>query len=383
MSLHSHTSIATEPADAGTGRRATVRTSVPRPVDRPAEPELVTLRNNSDPSPNWQEECTPLRVPRAYVKDCRKASLALSFKEHVAVGSLLCGSWSCPHCRKIESARLLNRLRRGMESRPDVNRILVTLTIDPHKFGAIPMGKKYWDAQGNETTSSKAQRSSTLWSGPTPLTFQEAAEQMSDEWNMLNDRLRRKAARAKVERVGYFRVIELHRNGWPHYHVVIEHPSWKAEDILPQVRGWSLGSQVEAVDLSLDDAVGEVAPYLTSAEKKGDGSKAYQFAASALPEGFRLYSTSKDFLAPAEAPEEVAERGLPLKGRPVEHAKPLRSYGAKTVMLLPDPKREAPPGYRPRSLIAWGDGARLWMLSRLDEANLLPTVFVDEADLPY
>lgn len=344
---------------------------------------LVTLRNNSDPSPNWEEECTPLRTPRAYVQDCRKASLMLSFKEHVAVGSLLCGSMTCPHCRKIESAKLLSRLKRGMSSRPDMNRILVTLTIDPKRFGAIPTGKAYWDKDGQRTTSSKAQRTTTLWSGPTPEVFLEAAIEMSDEWNKLNDRLRRKAARAKVQRVGYFRVVELHRNGWPHYHVVIEHPTWTAADILPQVQGWGLGSQVDAVDISLEDAVGEVAPYLTSSEKKGNGSKAYQFAAYALPEGFRLYSASKDFLAPLEAPEEVAEWGIPAKGRPVEHAKPLRSYGAKTLMVLPKSSADPPPGYRPRSLIAWGDGSKLYFLARLQEADLLPTVHIDESELPY
>ncbi len=326
---------------------------------------------------------------------CGKASLALSFADRVTVGPLLCGSWNCPSCRKIESARLLDRLRRGMESRPDLNRILLTLTIDPSKFDAVPVGVAHWNAQGERTTKSKAQRTTTLWSGPNPAAFEEAAAAMSDEWNKLNDRLGRKAARAGVERHGYFRVVELHRNGWPHYHVVIEHPTWTAADIEPQVRGWGLGTIVHAADMSLGDAIGEVAPYLVSSEK-GNGSKAYQFAASALPEGFRLHSSSRGFLAPAREAEEASQHSIVLTGYPVEHAKPLREYGAKTLLVLPtsqNPLFETvsrvsqnpppPPRYRPRSLVAFGDGAKLYYAARFTENDLLEALELPPDQLPY
>jgi len=267
-----------------------------------------------------------------------------------------------------------------MESRPDLNRILLTLTIDPSRFEAVPVGVRYWNAKGEEVHSrSKAQRTTTCWSGPTPAAFQEAAAAMSDEWNKLNDRLGRKAARAKVQRHGYFRVVELHRNGWPHYHVVIEHPTWKAADIETQVRAWGLGTIVHTADMTVDDAIGEVAPYLVSTEK-GNGSKAYQFAASALPEGFRLHSSSRGFLAPPQDADEASEHAIPLKGYPVEHAKPLREYGAKTVLVLPT-SRDAPPRYRPRSLVAFGDGAKLYYLARFTEADIYDALELPLDDL--
>ncbi len=362
---------------------------------RAPEPEaFLPLGTTPTPPPEWQSECTPLRTPRPYVQACGKASLALSFADRVTVGPLLCGSWNCPSCRKIESARLLDRLRRGMESRPELHRILLTLTIDPSKFDAVPVGVAHWDAKNNRTTKSRAQRTTTLWSGPNPAAFEEAAAAMSDEWNKLNDRLGRKAARAKAERHGYFRVVELHRNGWPHYHVVIEHPTWTAADIEPQVRGWGLGTIVHAADMSLGDAIGEVAPYLVSSEK-GNGSKAYQFAASALPEGFRLHSSSRGFLAPAREPEEASQHSIVLTGYPVEHAKPLREYGAKTVLVLPDARPAAPnpppisqtppppPRYRPRSLVAFGDGAKLYYAARFTENDLLEALEVPPDQLPY
>ncbi len=56
-----------------------------------------------------------------------------------------CGSWSCSNCRKVNSARLLDRLRRGMESRPGLHRILVTLTIDPKIYGARVIGQTIGD----------------------------------------------------------------------------------------------------------------------------------------------------------------------------------------------------------------------------------------------
>jgi hypothetical protein len=271
-----------------------------------------------------------------------------------------------------------------MESRPDLNRILLTLTIDPSKFDAIPVGKAFWDAKGNRCSSSHAQRSTTLWSGPTPGAFEEAAERMSAEWRKLNDRLKSKAKRAKVDPPGYFRVIELHRNGWPHYHAVIEHPTWKAADIETQVRAWGLGAIVHTADLSLDDAIGEVAPYLVSSEK-GKGSKAYQFAAAALPENFRLHSSSQGFLAPARASEELPERAVPAKGHFFAHHRASREYGADSrIVLNPPPDDPEKPHRPPSSATATGDGSRLYFLTLLDESDATPLdLGIELHELPF
>jgi hypothetical protein len=345
---------------------------------------FLPLGITTTPPPSWQEECTPLRTPRPYVKACGTGTLALAYGDRVIFGALTCGSWSCSSCRKVAAAQLLDRLRRGMESRPDLNRILVTLTIDPSKFDAVFVGLAYWDAAGNRTTKSKAQRTTKLWSGPNPAAFEEAAEAMSIEWRKLNDRLKSKARRAKVEAPGYFRVVELHRNGWPHYHVVIEHATWKAADIETQVRAWGLGTIVHAVDVSLDDAIGEVAPYLVSTEK-GNGSKAYQFAALALPENFRLHSSSKGFLAPAHEPEELPERVVPAKGHFFSHHRAATEYGADSRITLNPPSKPDEPHKPPAAATATGDGSRLYFLTLLRQvdADLPPTPAIDLDDLPY
>ncbi len=349
-----------------------------------AQPDLFPQGTTTTPPLNWQEECTPLRTPRPYVKACGTGTLALAFENRVAFTALLCRSWNCPTCRKTEAAQLLDRLRRGMESRPDLNRILLTLTIDPSKFDAIPVGKAHWNAKGERCGPSQAQRSTTLWSGPNLAAFEEAAERMSQEWRKLNDRLKSKARRAKVDAPGYFRVIELHRNGWPHYHVVIEHDTWKAADIQTQVEKWGLGTTVHTVDLSLDDAIGEVAPYLVSTEK-GKGHKAYQFAAAALPEGFRLHSSSKGFLAPAREPEEVPERAAPAKGHFFTHHRAAKDYGADSRIVLNPPPDDPEEEHRPpSSATATGDGARLYFLTLIDQFEDTPQDFaVDLDDLPF
>lgn len=325
---------------------------------------LVTSRNNSQKI-NWAMYDSPLREPRKYVEKCGQMSLALMFGPgQIAFSALTCDSWSCSHCRRQKAAQLLDRLRRGMESRGDRHRTLVTLTLDPFKFGAKQIGWRYTDANGNPTTSSKAQRKTKLVSEPTKKQFQAACIAMSKEWDKFNRRLIAKTDYAGLERVAYFRVVELHRNVWPHYHVLLEHPDLEASDFKKQLDGWKLGI-TDAREISLDDAVGELAPYLVSTEK-GKGSKAYQFAATALPKGFRLFSSSQGFLGAPEEPERVIEHSFPVKGHFKEHHDTATSWGADARIVLP-PAPE--PGHRPRlpgSSLITGDAATLYYLQLLE-----------------
>ena len=306
---------------------------------------LVTSRNNSHPPPAADLWRGPWRPVRAYVGACCTGTLALYYGDgRVVFGALACGSWTCAHCRPRLAARQLDRLRRGMESRPDNRRTLVTLTVDPFKFGAVRVG----------TNVQKDGRKTAMVSEATSEQFAAAAAAMSKEWDALNKRLGQKAKRAGVERVGYFRVVELHRNGWPHYHVIVEHPTWGADELSVQLSGWKLG-RVQADEVSLDAAVGEVAPYLTSAEKKGNGSKAYQFAGMALPEGFRLVSSSRDFLGALLEVEDRPEHGVAIRGHFTSYHQAAREMGAETRLVL-HPATEGV--YRPPSrTIALGDAA--------------------------
>lgn len=331
-----------------------------------SEGSLVTLRNNLHTS--------PFEYPRPYVQACCKASLGLAYSGgDIVFTALTCGSWSCPHCRKVLAARTLNRLRRGMESR-EALRTFVTLTIDPSQFGAHPVGWADWDSAGNPCLPEHSARRSTLWSEPSRAQFAEAVKAMSAEFSALMKRLNRKASYRNLNKWGYFRVIELHRNGWPHYHVVLEHPTFTAGDIEQQLSGWSLG-RVDARAISLEDAIGEVAPYLVCAENKAGGSKAYQFAARALPKNFRLYQPSQGFLAPQEQDEEREKpiETVVLKGYFMGHFESLRDYGslfelaATTKIVLPSPAPAELPHKPPASFVATGDAAVMYFTELLNQ----------------
>jgi hypothetical protein len=192
---------------------------------------------------------------------------------------------------------------------------------------------------------------------------------MSYQWDRLNDRLRRKTDYAGLPRFGYFRVIELHRNGWPHYHVVVEHPNLGAADIRRQVDGWALGL-TDAREISLDDAVGELAPYLVSSERKGAGSKAYQFAATALPRGFRLYSTSRGFLAPPTELENRPEHAFAVRGHFTYHSRTAADWGADARIVLHPPEAADRPHRPPGASLAIGDGAVRYYLELLSQTSV-------------
>lgn len=349
-------------------RAEDVRARMRPGVEVPDVP-LLPQRNNCDP-PLWKSYDTPLREVRKYVEKCGMGTMAVLWPgSRVTHSALLCKSWNCPTCRRQKAARLLDQLRRGMESRPDYNRIFLTLTLDPAQFGARKIGRRYWNQSGEEVHSpAHATRSSIIWSEPTRKQFKRAIEAMSQEWKRFNDRLKRKAARAEVEKPAYFRVVELHRNVWPHYHVVIEHPTWTATDIKTQLQGWQLGI-TDAKDISLDDAVAELAPYLVSKEKKT--SKAYQFAASALPKNFRLYSSSQGFLAAPIEPEEVPEHAQILSGHFTAHHATVRAWGAQSLIALRPPQAPDKPHKPPSSAIATGGAVLLYYLAQLENNRVL------------
>jgi hypothetical protein len=324
--------------------------------------QLVTPRNNFDYASGTQlaevggrsARATAFRVPRPYVALCSKASLGLFYSGgQVVFKALTCGSWSCPTCRKKLAASTLSRLRSGMEAR-ESRRYFVTLTLDPSEFGAHVVGTSLWEG-GRQTR---------LWSEPTAAQFKKAVAAMSREFKRLLDSLNSYARRRGLDRWRYFRVVELHRNGWPHYHVVFEHDELPLESV-----SWGLGrSDVRPV--SLDDAVGEVAPYLVCSEK-GGGSKAYQFAASALPKHFRLYTASENFLgAPvADDSREKPEHALALRGHFTDHHRAVRDEGAESMIVLPAPAEPDRPHRPPSSSQASGDGAVLYYL-RLVESQI-------------
>jgi hypothetical protein len=268
---------------------------------------------------------------------CAKASLGVFYEGgRVVFKALMCGSWSCPHCRKVLAARTLDRLRRGLESRQK-QLYLVTLTVNPFEFGARVVGKSLHD-DGRETN---------LVSEPTLEQFRECAGKMSREFTKLMKLLNMRLSRSGREKLGYFRVIELHRSGWPHYHVILEHSQLEQLQLEASVSSWSLG-RVDVKPVSVDAAVGEVAPYLVCNERKSGGHKAYQFAATALPKHFRLHSSSQGFLGAVEPPETVKpEHSLVLRGHFSGFRDMLESFRSENVAwVCPPPVAEhhKPPG---------------------------------------
>lgn len=273
-------------------------------------------------------------------------TLALYYGDRVVFGALKCGSWACPHCRKRLSASLLDRMRRGMESRSTWGRWLVTLTLDPFGFGAVRIGTKVWD-DGRKTA---------LVSPPSPDEFAVAIAAMSKEWNRLTARMSKRSRSCEEAKAEFLRVVELHRSAWPHYHVVVEHPTWTTADVEQFVNGWQLGSQVEVSEISIDDAVGEIAPYLVSAENKSKGTKAWQFAGYALPAGFRLVQPSRGYLAEASTRDEPKPtHSVTLRGHFAGFHQAVKEMGADARLILyPPSEGEYTP---PARTVAYGDAA--------------------------
>lgn len=257
-----------------------------------------------------------------------------------------------------------------MESRADWRRWFITPTINPADYGAVPIGQKFWNASGDEVGDpADAVRASTMWSHPNRAQFDAAVADMSNAWGKLTNALNERARRAGVARWEYFRVTELHRNVWPHYHAVLEHPTITAP---PDVELWNLGRvDVEAIDI--DDAVGELAPYLVCSESKGKGHKAYQFAAPSLPRGFRLYSPSRGFLKRPQRDEELHPRpdhAVVVRGHFTGYHEMARAWGATSVLVLPTPAPAERPHRPPSGCLATGDGAVL-LYVELAEADAL------------
>jgi hypothetical protein len=285
---------------------------------------LLPLRNNSKLAPN-EVERPAFRLPKAYVNACCKGTLALARRSgSIELMALRCNSWSCPHCRKEKSAALLHRIREGMTSRPGQQLGFVTLTVDPNKFGGVREGETYYRDREPWKPASVSQQQidrmletgeltkANLYKAPSEEKYREVCEAMSRELDRLRSRLSDYCKKRDLTKFNYFRVIELHRNGWPHYHLILEHPSLTVDDVAKQLQGWKLGrinfKQVKANhakgQTAIDVAVGEIAPYLVNSETS---AKAYQFAATALPENFRLWSCSQGFLSPEDSPSDVVQ----------------------------------------------------------------------------
>jgi len=258
-----------------------------------------------------------------------------------------------------------------MESRSNWNRWFITPTINPADYGADPIGTRFWGADDLEVDDPAfAVRASTMWSEPTRAQFDAAVRDMSAKWAELTDALNARARRAGLGRWEYFRVTELHRNVWPHYHAVVEHESIVDA---PDLELWNLG-RVDVRPIDIDDAVGELAPYLVCSESKGKGGhKAYQFAAPSLPRGFRLYSPSRGFLKRPQRDEELHPRpdhALVVRGHFTGHHESVRGFGGDSRLLLPTPAAADRPHRPPSSSLATGDGAVRYYVELADAAAL-------------
>ena len=350
-----------------TGRAFFENPHIPKWEPRAPQGPLVTSRNNYHPPVLSDEQVQVWEPLRNYVTACGKGTLALHYPGGRTVyGALMCGSWNCVSCRKRLAARQLDRVRRGMESRATWQRTFVTLTMDPKKYGAVIIG----------STQQADGRWTNLLSEPSRAQFRRATMDMSKEWKKLWRRLSSKAKRAGMTVGEYYRVVELQRNAWPHYHVAFEHPVWTAEDIRAQVEGWGIG-RVDLRPISLDDAVAELAPYLVANERKSAGSKAYQFAAAALPKGFRLHSSTHSFLGEVEEPTERPDYHLVLKGHFSEYHRTLQELGADARLLLHAPTDGE---HRPPSrTVAVGDAAIVYFTELIGAPGLHLDLVTDQA----
>jgi len=208
-----------------------------------------------------------------------------------------------------------------MSTRPDWQTFLVTLTVDPAMYGARP--RSYNAYQLNTLMPLESNKSSIdmwdldFWSPdmfeaanvrlsphylpPTLDQYRDLSSDMSKKFGDMRRRLTMRAKRSGNENPQYLRIAELHRNGWIHYHAVFQlPPGFPPHNLKEIVQDWELGRS-DCRQVSAEDAVSHVVPYLTSEETHRN--KGYQFAADALPKHFRLWTSSRQFLG--ESPDIV------------------------------------------------------------------------------
>lgn len=323
----------------------------PSPVlDNPKEqlpPPVVSV-----PS---RESGNASRNSRTSVQRCGQGTLAVNRSGRLEFHALRCDSWSCPECRPVKAAQLQRRLRGALAGRRNAKFSFCTLSVNPARFEGRQIG---WRGRDDGTRI-------RVYARPTPSQFNAVIHAMSHEWHAFKRRMDNRTRRAHQPTVEYFRVVELNRDGWPHYHVILVHPSWEAAGLERHVQEWGLGF-VKVEPAGPDGAVRRLAPYLLSHEAKAAGAKAYQFAALALPKGSRLWSASRGLL-PAKKVADLHQFGgnaesvaaVVLRGHVSSYQHKARERGAHTAWVAPVPGPADRPHRPPGTVLVKGDAGQL------------------------
>lgn len=193
----------------------------------------------------------------AYLEDGKAKAVAVPIR---------CNKWSCEDCGKKKRRQLYARVMSGQLAqavdgfRPQYTHKLLTLTCP---------GKEYRERH----------------------TPQEALEDMSHKWSL--------TVRALKKRLGEFlflRIVEQHKDGFPHFHVLLVGRTIVPKGILADFRRtWTDLHGMGNVDIQKNrlgspmKAVRYLLKYLTKTPAD-------------LPKGKRVYTASRGALAPVLAP---------------------------------------------------------------------------------
>jgi len=133
-------------------------------------------------------------LTRIQPENCDSASGELVYAEQFELRPCGCGSWFCGRCAETLGRRLRTRLTRAVRQWSGV--IMWTLTVDPELFDSPADAMRY-------------------------LRENRCIARLVRE-------LRRKGLLADTQ---WFSVTEFHRNGWPHFHLLVEAKFIPIEDV--------------------------------------------------------------------------------------------------------------------------------------------------------
>lgn len=285
----------------------------------PAVPRKRSSERRLQPRPHYRFGAADRDYVPTYVASCGAWTLAL-------VGTCgarqltryRCGSWRCAKCGPAYDARLAHRISEGVELAGGVDDFCyVVLTV--------------------ARSTAAGERLVARHHGRTYRTPREAHQAFRANWA----RLRKRLSRLVGGSLDYVWTREEHRDGFPHWNLLVRLPQFAAQlrdgdarawklaqaELLPHVVGSGFGSRFWIEAARERDKLSSYLVKRTHGERDSlpaEFAKASQLPVAG-PKGARRWGSSRGF-APAPVLESAFVGGALVRG-PLEHVRALDSEG--------------------------------------------------------
>jgi len=157
---------------------------------------------------------------------CGERTIVKSRGDHIAATTLRCRSWTCPECFDGRKRQLIAQAHRG---RPNT---FLTLTVKRSSYDNPSMAAQAL-ARAWRIIAKRAVREASRDVSKNPYPFGACD---GEEWDLNGKKHWPRQVRYKGKNLEYLVVIEAHKSGWPHLHVLcrsewIDHAWLQAQTI--------------------------------------------------------------------------------------------------------------------------------------------------------